>query len=108
MNKHFVVVVVVIVVVAVVVLYSFHQPLPFPPRHDNCFFKWYNTEFMEGNAKEAGCEPEWKAYQECIKVRRKKVVGGRQKEKKKRKVKHFEKSSRKKDSSKLERKKKRE
>eukprot|EP00009_Paramoeba_aestuarina_P009384 CAMPEP_0201523716 /NCGR_PEP_ID=MMETSP0161_2-20130828/20869_1 /ASSEMBLY_ACC=CAM_ASM_000251 /TAXON_ID=180227 /ORGANISM="Neoparamoeba aestuarina, Strain SoJaBio B1-5/56/2" /LENGTH=99 /DNA_ID=CAMNT_0047922917 /DNA_START=58 /DNA_END=357 /DNA_ORIENTATION=+ len=45
----------------------------FKKRHDTCFFKWYNTEFMEGKAKEAGCEPEWQAYQECVKRRLHKI-----------------------------------
>lgn len=38
-------------------------------RHDECFFRWYNTKFLSGKATEMECGDEWNEYNVCLKVK---------------------------------------
>ena len=35
--------------------------------HDQCFYKWYQEDFVKGT-KTMGCQEEWTVYEECTKV----------------------------------------
>eukprot|EP00211_Chloroparvula_japonica_P011884 CAMPEP_0119149008 /NCGR_PEP_ID=MMETSP1310-20130426/42725_1 /TAXON_ID=464262 /ORGANISM="Genus nov. species nov., Strain RCC2339" /LENGTH=104 /DNA_ID=CAMNT_0007141083 /DNA_START=90 /DNA_END=404 /DNA_ORIENTATION=+ len=41
--------------------------------YDVCFMVWFRKEFLDGEAKEAGCQEEWEAYETCTKRRLEKL-----------------------------------
>jgi hypothetical protein len=40
----------------------------FKERYNNCFFQWYNQEFLAGKNVKNVCQDEWEDYKACMMV----------------------------------------
>jgi Uncharacterised protein family (UPF0203) len=46
-----------------------HVCKPLQMKHEECFFKWYQDDFVKGKATELPCEDIFTEYQACVRKR---------------------------------------